>query len=87
MSETDTFVSQEYAILERAKWLLRRLAYEYESGTVTDDRCIHCIYCSWQDEDYRAEPEHDADCPIEQTREFLWAEDNPYASEALLRRG
>ena len=81
MTTTDTFTSQAATELERSKWLLRLLTYKFESGTTTDDRCIRCVYCDWRDEDYKAEPEHTADCPIEKVREFLWAEDSPYPLE------
>ena len=81
MPATDTFTSQAATELERSKWLLRLLAYKFESGLCSDEQVIHCIYCDWQDEDYRAEPEHTAGCPIEGVREFLWAEDCPYPQE------
>ena len=81
VNSTDTFVSQEAATLSRAKWLLRSLTYQYESGTVSDGRVVRCIYCLWQNEDYEAEPQHEAECPIKQVREFLWDGDTPYPLE------
>ena len=71
---TDTFVSQELVELERSKWLLRLLTSELESGVTSDEQVIGCVYCDWQDEDYRAKPEHTKDCPIRKTREFLDAD-------------
>ena len=70
-SETDTFVSQEEIDLERCKGLLRLLAHDRNAGIASDACGVNCVYCDWQDEDYRAEPRHMGDCPIRKARTLL----------------
>ena len=79
MSETDTFVSQEAPSsvgvgtidLERCKALLRLLAVPSNAGIAADEFGRRCLYCDWSHEDYRAEPQHDEDCPIRKARKLL----------------
>ena len=71
MTETDTFVSQEAIDLERCKALLRLLADESNAGIAADEFGRRCLYCDWSHEDYRAEPQHDEDCPIRKARKLL----------------
>jgi hypothetical protein len=60
-------MSDTEATIPAAVWLhtlLHKLVCGEQAGIAADDRVQHCLYCSWQDEDYAATPRHEPTCPI-----------------------
>ncbi len=45
--------------------LLREVAELVACDPIADDEFgHHCVFCSWADENFNAEPEHDTDCAV-----------------------
>ena len=65
---TETIKTAGQVMLEMA---LRVIVRAPDAGICSDDIGRHCLYCAWRDEDYEAEPRHEAQCPIEIARGLM----------------